>query len=102
MTEAEFGDAPPELAVQGLECMASLGMSMESSSSPVPFESPASSRGASILSVVSAQIRTTDMEILRGITLRESLRRGACLWRKNPMQLIRFSWTVGDVNEIAD
>jgi len=84
---AEFADAPPELAVQGLECMASLGMTMVSSSGSSSFESPASRAARSMQSMVSAQIRTTDMEILRGIMLRESLKKGACLWRKNPMHL---------------
>lgn len=32
-------------------------------------------------------IRTTDLEILRGITLRESLHRAGALWRTNPRQL---------------
>ena len=41
-------------------------------------------------SYVSARLRAIDPEILRGITLRESLRRGGSLWRKNPEYLPAF------------
>ena len=44
----------------------------------------------SVKEVVSTRsiIRTTDLEILRGITLRESLHRAGALWRTNPRRVV--------------
>ena len=47
---------------------------------------------------VSEQFRKPEKGILRGITLRESLRSGGKLWRSNPQQLrhqrAKWSWLV--------
>ena len=76
-------DEAPELAVNGLEGMSFVNVAMSDSKSEVEggpsFDS--------FKSYVSARIGVVDTEILRGITLRESLRRGGSLWRKNPEHL---------------
>lgn len=83
---------PPELAmfdesdVNGLEAMSFVNVAsvtMSDSNSGVVGEPSFDS----FKSYVSERIQVTDKEILRGITLRESLRRGGSLWRKNPEHL---------------
>ena len=77
---AECPDEAVDLAVNGLEGMASL---VSGSSLPeIEVE-----KNASFKSSVLKRTRTTDLEILRGITLRDSLRSRGSLWRKNPMYL---------------
>jgi len=71
------GDGP-----NGLGTMCSVNMAMSCS------EVQEALGEASFQSHVSDRIRETDLEILRGITLRESLCRGASMWRKNPEQLL--------------
>ena len=82
LTLAESPDeAADGLAVNGLEGMAPCLVS-GSSSNEIEVE-----KKDSYKSTILKRIRTTDLEILRGITLRDSLRSRGSLWRKNPMYL---------------
>ena len=79
---AECPDEAADLAVNGLEGMASL---VSGSSLPeIEVE-----KDASCKSMIMKRIRTADLEIVRGITLSDSLRSRGSLWRKNPMYLPR-------------
>ena len=83
LQDVEVQDEPPELAVNGLEAMISLNI--------MTMLSGGDSNGTDeelFKSHVSERIHVTDWEILRGITLRESLCRGGSLWRKNPEYLL--------------
>ena len=77
--DVELPDEAPELVANGLEAMTFVNVAMSDSKAAV--------EGKPFKSYVSERIRVTDTEILRGITLRESLRRGGSLWRKNPEHL---------------
>ena len=75
-------EAADGLAVNGLEGMAPCLVSGSSlGEKKVPFKSSKSS--------VAERIHTTDLDILRGITLRDSLRSRGSLWRKDLMYLPR-------------
>ena len=80
-TLAECPVEAADLAVNGLEGMAPCLVS-GSSLDEIEVE-----KNDSFKSSVLKRIRTTDLEILRGITLRDSLRSRGTLWRKNPMYL---------------
>ena len=82
--QTSFAPAPDEAAeaVNGLEGMACLGGVSCSSLNEIEVE-----KDASCKSMIMKRIRTADLEILRGITLSDSLRSRGSLWRKNPMYL---------------
>ena len=69
--------------VNGLRAMSFVNVAMSDRNSSGEGEPSIDS----FKSYVSERILATDTEILRGITLRESLRRGGSLWRKNPEHL---------------
>ena len=90
LPDVEVQDEPPELAVNGLEAMTSLNIMTKLSGSD------SNETDEELFKFqVSERIRVTDWEILRGITLRESLCRGGSLWRKNPEYLSGLDNFVG-------
>ena len=81
---AECPDEAADLVVTGLEDVVCAGGVSGSSLPEIEVEKNDSCPSQS---TILKRTRTTDLEILRGITLRDSLRSRGTLWRKNPMYL---------------
>ena len=77
-------NGPNDDGPKGLGAMCSVNMALGAGES----DGQETLGRASFQSSVSGRIRETDLEILRGMTLRESLCRGASVWRMNPEQLL--------------
>ena len=84
---AECPDEAADSAVNGLGTVC---LSVSGSFSEVKGNVRKDSADSDYTSEISERIRTTDLKILRGITLRDSLRSRGSLWRKNPMYLVGF------------